>query len=106
MYHRDTNMMNATDALAQIQEATHRGRWQPDPHAKRRFVQRGVSIMDVKNALLKATACAAYSDPERPTPAGTSWRVSGPDFDGDVLNVGVDLVVDHLGGFAVVVTVF
>ena len=56
---------------------------------------------------MKATTRQGYSDPNRKTAQGyTSWRVSGSDLDGARLEVGVDLVVDHLGAFTLGVTVF
>ena len=56
---------------------------------------------------MQASGCQPYKDPQRKTEAGvTSWRVNGFDFDGDRLNVGVDLKQDHLGAFVVVITVF
>ena len=54
-----------------------------------------------------ASSCRPYSDPNRITSAEFSlWRVSGNDLDGEQLDVGIDLVVDHLGTHAAVTTVF
>jgi len=62
---------------------------------------------DIKNAIMKASACRPYSDPNRTASPGVSlWRVSGNDLDGEQLDVGIDLVLDHLGFHAAVTTVF
>ena len=101
--------MNASQALRHIQDSFYKGRYHFDPHAKTRMSQRNVSFQDVRHGVAKATAgdCVSYSDPTRPPPAGaTCWRISGQDLDGASLAVGIDLTVDHLGGFSVVVTVF
>ncbi|HEY3445763.1 MAG TPA: DUF4258 domain-containing protein [Myxococcales bacterium] len=99
--------MDATKALALIQDAFHKGRFFIDPHALKRMKQRNISYQDIRYAVMKASACQPYSDPDhKAAPGASSWRVSGLDFDGDRLDVGVDLVLDHLGAFTLVVTVF
>jgi hypothetical protein len=100
--------MNTSEALGHIQDSFYKGRYYLDPHAKKRMAQRSVGFLDVRNVVTKATAadCLSYHDPDRPPPPGvTCWRIDGQDLDGAALQVGVDLTVDHLGGFTVVVTV-
>lgn len=55
--------------------------------------QRNVQHGDLRNALVEAKGCVAQR--------GSSWRVNGPDLDGDDLTVAV-VIEDDL----VVVTVF
>lgn len=52
-------------------------------HADRRMDQRGASYQDVRHALMNARACRDQGD-------GT-WRVDGPDLDGDDLTLVVAL---------------
>jgi hypothetical protein len=69
--------------------------------------QRRVSVLDIKHAVAVANVATAYVDHDRVLPAGTSsWRLASVDLDGDTLTVGVDLTVDHFGGFVIVITVF
>ena len=80
-------------SLADVRGYAAAGRIVLTRHALQRMVQRRVRQMDVRNALAQATSCAA-------TPDG-SWRVEGPDLDGDSLT----LIVALEGG-VIVVTVF
>ncbi|MGC4118722.1 MAG: DUF4258 domain-containing protein [Myxococcales bacterium] len=90
--------MDATKALPLIQDSFYRGRYFIDPHALKRMKQRNIGYQDIKHAVMNATDCRPYSDPDhQASPGATSWRVSGVDFEGDRLDVGVDLVLDHLG---------
>ena len=99
--------MRSDEALKLIQGALYRGRYFLDPHAQKRMAQRHVSFHDVRHAIMPASACQPYRDPKREAKAGTTlWRVNGIDLDGDRLDVGVDLVQDHLGAFVAVITVF
>ena len=99
--------MTPTVALAHIKQAVRQGRYLVHQHAEGRMRQRRVTVMDIRQAVAVAKAAAAYFDPDRVLPVGTtSWRLDSKDLDGDPLMVGVDLSVDHLGGFVVVVTVF
>lgn len=100
-------MMDARRALDSIKQAVYRGRYFLAPHAQKRMRERNISFHEIRSAVMKATACQAYQDPTRQTDVDvSSWRVSGVDFEGEQLDVGVDLKVDHLGGFVVVITVF
>ena len=99
--------MTEAQALTAIQEAFYRGRYVLDPHVLKRMQQRNVSFHEIKDAVMIATRAEAYADPKRPLiPGASSWRVFGVDFEGDELTLGIDLTQDHLGAFAVVVTVF
>ena len=99
--------MTPPQALKAIQEAFAAGRYVIDPHAHGRMKQRKISFHDIKKAVMNAQHIESYADPKRAPAAGaTSWRLQGADFDGDLLNVGVDVSRDHLGTFALVVTVF
>ena len=99
--------MTDAHALKAIQEAFYRGRYVLDPHVLKRMRQRAVSFHEIKGAVMKATRAESYLDPKRLLAAGaSSWRVFGEDFDKVPLVLGVDLMQDHLGSFAVVVTVF
>jgi hypothetical protein len=40
-----------------------------------------------------------------PKRGGTSWRITGPDYDGDPLRVGMETYEDHLGKKVLLVTV-
>jgi hypothetical protein len=72
------------------------------------MAQRRFDIYDVKHAISGARQATPYSDPARAVlPAGTtSWRIFGRDMDGDPLDLGVDLTVDHMGNTVVVMTGF
>ena len=99
--------MTEAEALRAIKEAFFKGRYFLDPHAHRRMKTRGISFLDIKHAAMNATKTEPYSDVERPLASGASaWRVHGTDFDGEALVLGVDLNLDHLGAFALVLTVF
>src|SRR5437868_4936637 len=101
--------MKGTEALEAIQEAFRRGRYYIDPHSKKRMSQRGVDLSDIRHAILGAARAEPYPHREasRPLPPGvTSWRVHGVDLEDEALVVGVDLILDHLGAHATVITVF
>lgn len=71
------------------------------------MVERQVSYHDLKYAILKARRAEPYSDPARPVRPGTTcWRLESESLDGEVLIVGVDLTIDHMGAHALVLTVF
>ena len=81
-------------------------RYDYDPHLFDRCGDRNLGIRDVKHAILNATTCQPYQDPKRPpTPGATQWSVFGPALDGDALRVGVDLIRNHLGMRALLITV-
>ena len=99
--------MKGIEALRAIQEAFRRGRYYLAPHSKKRMGQRGIDLHDIRHAILGAARAEPYADPERALPPGiTSWRVHGVDREDEELVVGVDLVLDHLGAHATVITVF
>ena len=95
----------AREALAWIQEALASGRYTIDVHFERRCQQRRTSTYEAKLAIARASRCTAYAD-RAPLAGGTSWRVVGPDPDGDDLTVGVEAFRDHLGRRALLVTIF
>ncbi len=71
------------------------------------MTERQVSFHDLKYAVLKARRAEPYADPGRAVSAGVScWRLESESMDGEAISVGVDLVVDHLGAHAKVITVF
>ena len=97
---------NAAEALKAVQEAFCKGRCFLDPHVLLRMKQRSY-LPRHQGRGHEAKRAEPYGDPKRQLPPGTSsWRIFGFDFDGGPLNLGVDLAVDHLGSFAVVITVF
>ena len=99
--------MTPEAALTRIREAFGQGRYSVHSHAQRRMRERHASLFEIKHAVQQATGIAPWAERSPVTdPPTTSWRVVGPDLDGDDLTVGIDLVVDHLGGFTIVITVF
>jgi hypothetical protein len=77
-----------------------------DSHAYQRMSKRRISDRSIWYAIKNATTCEVYA-PERPLLTdGTSWRISGPDHEGEVTVVGVETFVDHLGRRLLIVTVF
>jgi hypothetical protein len=51
-------------------------------HARERMGQRGVGEQDVRKALVHANRCQEGNEPNR-------WKVTGPDVDGDALDIVV-----------------
>jgi len=99
--------MRESEALRAIKEAFRRGRYYIAPHSKKRMSQRAIDLNDIRHAILGAARAEPYADPRRPLPPGvTSWRVYGVDLEDEELVIGVDLVMDHLGAHATVITVF
>jgi hypothetical protein len=94
----------AAEALRWIQEAVASGRYITHPHIQRRFLERRISLWEVKQAVRVATSCMPYE--RKPTAGGTNWRVSGKTRDGETLTVGVEAFIDHLGRRALLITVF
>ena len=75
-------MTTAAEALADIKGYAAAGRIEVVPHAKQRMLQRNVRRLDLENALKNAKVCVPASNPE-------NWKVTGPDADGDDLEVVV-----------------
>lgn len=99
--------MKGTEALRAIQEAFRQGRYYLAPHARQRMNQRAIDLSDIRHAVLAASRAEPYADSKRSLPQGvTSWRVHGTDLEDEALIAGVDLVEDHLGAHATVITVF
>ena len=94
----------AAEALRWIQEAVAHGRFITHPHIQERFVERRISLWELKQAVRAATSCAPYQ--RKPTAGGTNWRVTGKTRDGETLAVGAEAFVDHLGRRALLITVF
>lgn len=96
------------DALAWAQAAmtsTPR-RYLIDTHVYGRLAQRQMTDRSIWFAIKNATTCSPYS-PDRPLLTdGTSWRITGPDHEGDATSVGVETFVDHLGNRLLIITVF
>ena len=82
------------------------GRYGIHQHAQKRMRQRGVTVHDIKHAIRSSPRIEAYAPERILPPEFSSWRVVGRDLEGDELSLGLQLTVDHLGGFFVVVTVF
>jgi len=95
---------DAAEALRWIQEAVAGGRYITHPHIQKRFVERRVSLWELKQAVRAATSCAPYE--RKSIAGGTNWRITGKTRDGDTLTVGVEAFVDHLGRRALLITVF
>jgi hypothetical protein len=76
-----------------------------EPHFGKRCQQRKVTLPDWKKAIRLAHTCSPYAD--RPSSAGgTSWRVTGPDVEGDDLTVAVEAYGTPKDKRALLVTVF
>ena len=80
-------------ALTDIRGYASAGRISLTTHARARMVQRKVKPSDVRSALVSAATCRQQ--------ANGTWKATGPDMDGDAL----DLVVAIEAGL-LVVTVF
>lgn len=77
-----------------------------DTHVYVRLNQRNMTDRSIWYAIKNATACEAYV-PSRPSLTdGTSWRITGPDHDGEVTSVGVETFIDQLGQRLLIITVF
>jgi hypothetical protein len=77
-----------------------------DTHAYKRLRQRRISERALWAAIRNATSCVPYVPERGPLADGTSWRITGPDDDGEVTSVGVETFIDHLGRRLLVITVF
>lgn len=83
--------MNDARALAEIQRLCRLDRIVITRHANQRMNNRGASELDVRKALLTATAAIRQADRD-------NWRVEGGvDTDGDdltlICDIGVDVIV-------------
>jgi hypothetical protein len=94
----------ATEALRWVQEAIAGGRYITHPHLERRFIQRRITLWELKQAVQRATSCVPYE--RKAIAGGTSWRVVGTTRDGETLTVGIEAFVDHLGRRVLLITVF
>jgi ribosomal protein L15E len=86
--------MTEAEALAGVRGLASANRYLISPHAYERMRLRKVLPADLHHALCQAQACSWQADTKR-------WRVTGPDRDGDA----VDVVVVLEDGL-VVVTVY
>ena len=94
----------AADALAWIQDAVANSRYIVDPHFTDQAEARSFSVNDAKKIIATATACIPY--PDGPNLAGgTGWRVVGIALDGSSAKVGVEAYRDHLGRWAILITI-
>ena len=97
--------MTPTEALVAARKAVENRRFFISDHAALRSGQRKITVFDMKHVVHTATDCTPYPD-GIPRAGGTCWRLSGTDLDGDDATLGIELVHDHLGNCAVVITVF
>lgn len=97
-----------TDALLWAQEAIagNPRRCILDTHVYKRLRQRRISERSLWTAIRNATRCVPYAPERGPLASGTSWRITGPDEDGDETSVGVETFLDHLGRRLLIITVF
>lgn len=95
---------SAAEALVWIQTAVARGKYIVDAHLLKRARQRNFSVNDVKKIIATATGCVSYRDGVN-LAGGTCWRVTGTDLDGNPGKVGVEAYKDHLGKWALLITV-
>ncbi|MFO0756578.1 MAG: hypothetical protein U0359_08815 [Byssovorax sp.] len=77
-----------------------------DTHVYIRMHQRNVSDRSIWYAIKNATSCLPYVPDRGQLTDGTAWRISGPDHEGDLLSVGVETFLDHLGRRLMIITVF
>lgn len=107
MLHLIAAPTTSTAALAWTQNALANGRYYAhEPHFSKRCAQRSVTLRDVKLAVRRATSCEAYTPERGALYGGTTWRVIGPDAEGDLLSVGIECFEDHLGQKVLLMTVF
>jgi hypothetical protein len=98
--------VTAAEALLWTKEAMLAARYLVDPHVRKRMAQRAILWRSLWYAIKNASVCLPYVPDEGPHLGGTSWRVIGPDHDGELLNVGVETFVDHLGRRVLLLTIF
>jgi hypothetical protein len=77
-----------------------------DTHVYVRMAQRDISERSIWHALNNAHTCVAFVPDRPPLTSGTSWRITGPDHEGDETSVGVEAFTDHLGRRLLIITVF
>ncbi len=92
------------DALKAARDAVERRRYEVIDHFHDQRAARRVNIRDAFNAIQNATSCDAFAG--RCTQGGSAWRITGPDLDDGTLAVGVEVFVDHMGGFVILITTF
>jgi hypothetical protein len=97
-----------TAALSWAQEAiaSNPRRCILDTHVYTRLRQRRISERSLWAAIRGATLCVPYIPERGPLAGGTSWRITGPDEDGEETSVGVETFIDHLGRRLLIITVF
>lgn len=94
------------EALAWAQAAMVARRYLLDTHVYIRLAQRNMTDRSIWFAIKNATTCVPYVADRPPLTSGTSWRITGPDHDGELTSVGFEAFVDHLGQRILIVTVF
>jgi hypothetical protein len=99
---------NPKEALLWAQEAvaSQPRRCILDTHVYKRLRQRHISERSIWAGIRNATSCVPYVPERGPLAGGTSWRIAGPDEEGEVTTVGVETFLDHLGRRLLVITVF
>jgi len=103
---KDVPPTSAADALIWAKEAMIAGRYLVDPHVRKRMVQRAVEWRSLWYAIKNATTCLRYTPDSEARLGGTSWRIIGPDHEGEEIAVGVEAFADHLGRRVLLLTVF
>jgi hypothetical protein len=98
-------MRNPAAALKSIKNAVKAQAWRADPHLWKQMSKRGLQLIDVLEAIRKATRIRPH-DMQPLNVGGESWRVYGYDYDERYLGVGVELVEDKSGNFVVIITAF
>jgi hypothetical protein len=97
---------NPADVVGWVDDAVQNGRHLIDDHYYKRCNQRGLPPQVWKRVLRTMTSCTPYAPDRGPLAGGTSWRITGQDFEGAGTAIGVETFADHLGRRAIIITVF
>jgi hypothetical protein len=77
-----------------------------DTHVYIRLAQRNMTERSIWFAIKNATRCVSYVPDRPPLTDGTSWRITGPDHEGEITSVGVETFLDRAGQRLLIITVF
>lgn len=69
------------------------------------MAQRHVDRSDIRHAIANAIGIEPHVRARAAT-TSTSWGITGPDIEGSLLAVGIELTVDALGDHSLILTVF
>jgi hypothetical protein len=94
------------DVVGWVNDAVQNGRHLIDGHYYKRCDQRGLPVQVWKRVLRTMASCASYTPERGPLAGGTSWRITGQDFEGEETAIGIETFADHLGRRAIIITVF